>query len=91
VLSRLIYNLAVFNPFPPVDTDSALKNISNIVFVIVGGLAVLFVALGGFRFVISRGDPGGIAKARNTIIYASIGVIVTLLAAAIVNFVILRV
>jgi hypothetical protein len=79
-------NLA--NPFPMVNADgSVVTTILDIVFGIFGAVAVLFIVIGGFRYVISSGDPKNTAKAKNTIIYALIGLLITLSATAIVNFV----
>lgn len=65
-----------------------VKLILSIVFAVIGALALLFITLGGFRYIISQGDPQGTAKAKNTIIYAVAGLLVALGAEAIVTFVI---
>ncbi len=70
--------------------EGTINNIVNIVFGIAGSLAVLFVVIGGMRYVISRGDPQATAQAKNTILYALIGLIVTIFAFSIVRFVISR-
>lgn len=78
----------VNNPFPTVNADgSTMTTILDIVFGIFGAVAVLFIVIGGFRYVISSGDPKNTAKAKNTIIYALVGLVITLSATAIVNFV----
>lgn len=64
-----------------------IDTIVNIVFSIAGGLALLFVIIGGLRYVISRGDPQSTAQAKNTILFALVGLIVTIMAYAIVRFV----
>ena len=48
-------------------------------------VAVGFVIYGGYLFITSEGDPGKAAKARKTISSAIIGLIITLLATAIIN------
>jgi hypothetical protein len=81
----------VANPFPEVGANQGtLTTILNIVFGVVGGLSLLFVVIGGFRYIISSGDPQNTVRARNTIIYAVVGLVVTLIAAGIVNFVVGR-
>lgn len=65
-----------------------VKNILNILFMIIGILAVIMIVVGGFRYVLSAGDSSAVTAAKNTILYAVIGLIVALLAFAIVNFVI---
>ena len=77
------------NPFPEVNaTSNVVTTILNIVFGIFGAVALLFIVIGGFRYVISSGDPKNTAKAKNTIIYAVVGLVVALGAEAIVNFIV---
>jgi hypothetical protein len=66
--------------------ESTINSVKNIVFGLAGSLALLFVVIGGFRYILSRGDPNATAQAKNTIIYALVGLIVTVLAYAIVGF-----
>lgn len=74
---------------PDVTADPAtIGVILNIVFVIVGAICLLIVTIAGFRYVVSRGDPSAVAKAKNTILYALIGIAITVSAATIVNFVV---
>lgn len=75
------------NPLPNADVSQTLPTILGIVFGIVGALAVLYVTLSGFRYITSAGDPQKIAKAKNGILYALIGVVVAVLAEAIVVYV----
>lgn len=77
------------SPLPKVTpSGDNVQNVLNAVFVVAGLLAIAFVAFGGFQYTISNGDSNGIARAKNTILYALIGLVVTLMAAIIVNFVI---
>ncbi len=64
-----------------------IKNIINIVLGVVGIVAVVMMIMGGISFITSQGDAGKVTKARNTILYGVVGLIVALLAFAIVNFV----
>jgi len=83
-----LWLLAINNPFPTVPADAnTLPQILNIVLGIAGALSLLTITYGGFKYVISRGDPQSVNKAKDTILYAVIGLVVTLSAAAIVNFV----
>lgn len=68
-----------------------LQRILSLALTIIGSVALLIVALAGFKYVTSRGDPQAVAKAKNAIIYALIGLIVTILAQVIVVFVINKV
>ena len=54
---------------------------------VIGLVAVVVVILGGIQFVTSTGDPAKTKKAKDTILYGIIGLVVALLAFAIVNFV----
>jgi len=64
-----------------------IKNVGNIIVFITGAISVLMIIIGGLRYVTSGGDQGGITGAKNTILYAVIGLIVSVMAYAIVNFV----
>lgn len=65
-----------------------IKNIANILMFLLGAVSVLMIIFSGVLYVTSQGDAGHIKKAKDTLMYAVIGLIVALLAAAIVNFVI---
>ena len=54
---------------------------------ILGGLAVIVIIIAGFFYVTSNGDSSKLAAAKNTILYAVIGLVVALLASAIISFV----
>lgn len=53
-------------------------------------VAVFFVMYGGFRFITSQGEPENAASARQTIINAIIGLVITIASASIVSFVATR-
>ena len=65
-----------------------IMTIVNVLLFILGAIAVIMIIIGGIRYTISQGDSGAITSAKNTILYAVIGLVVALLAYAIVNFVI---
>lgn len=54
---------------------------------IIGAIAVLMIVIGGLRYVTSNGDPAQLTGAKNTILYAAIGLVLAGMANAIVNFV----
>ena len=62
--------------------------IVNIMLFIVGAVAVIMLIIGGIRYVTSNGAQDQVTAAKNTIMYAIIGIIVAVLAYAIVNFVV---
>ena len=66
--------------------ELAAKVTSAIVY-LVGALSIIMIVVGGIRYVISNGDPKKVADAKNTITYAIVGIVVALLAYAIVTFV----
>jgi len=72
------------------DMGTIIKNIVNTLLFVLGAIAVVMIIIGGIKYTTSNGDTGAVTSAKNTIMYAVIGVIVAILAYAIVNFVITR-
>ena len=74
-----------------VKEDSSLmptiKTIIDVIIGVLGIVAVIVIVLGGVQYTLSTGDPGRIKKAKDTILYGIIGLVVAILAYAIVNFV----
>lgn len=68
--------------------EEGIKTIVNVMLFILGAIAVIMIIIGGIRYAISNGDQNQLTSAKNTILYAVIGLIVAILAYAIVNFVI---
>lgn len=69
------------------DLMKTINTIIDVVLGILGILAVAYIIYGGFMFTTAAGDPAKTKKARETIMYGVIGLVVALLAFAIVNFV----
>jgi hypothetical protein len=69
-------------------TSNSVRTVLQIVFGLAGAIAFLIIVLAGLRFVIAAGDPQKTAQARNTIIYALIGLAVCILSFSIVTFVV---
>ena len=67
---------------------TAITNIVNIMLYALGAIAVIMIVVGGIRYTTSNGDSNGIQSAKNTILYAVAGLVVAILAYAIVNFVV---
>jgi len=61
--------------------------VSNTLLFVIGALSVVMIIVGGIRYVISGGKEANVTKAKNTILYAIIGLVVALLAYAMINFV----
>lgn len=68
--------------------DGDIGTVVNAVLFFGGFVALTFIVIGGFRYVISAGDPQKVAAAKDTIIYAIIGLIIAIAAFTIVNLVI---
>lgn len=66
----------------------AIQSILNAVILVAGLVSVTFIIIGGVHYMTSSGDAAKVKKARDTILYAVIGLIICALAFAIVNFVI---
>ena len=76
-------------PLPHVTAGNGeISTVLTIVFSITGAIAVMIIVIAGFRFILSQGEPQKVAQARNAIVYASVGLIVSILAVTIVGFVI---
>lgn len=67
-------------------SSGQLQAILQIAFGVIGAVAVLFIVIGGIRFVFSDGNPQDAAQARNTIIYALVGLVIAISAEGIVTF-----
>jgi hypothetical protein len=71
--------------------SSTVESILQFVFIAAGSISVIMIAIGGFKYVTSLGEGQAVAKAKDTILYAVIGLAVSMLAFAIVNFVVGRI
>ncbi|MFG1992369.1 hypothetical protein ACGFJ7_20550 [Actinoplanes sp. NPDC048988] len=73
---------------PADNPDGIFLVITNVMLFVIGAVAVLMLIIGGIRYTTSGGDQGAITSAKNTILYAVVGVVVSIMAYAMVNFVI---
>lgn len=64
------------------------KQVTNTILYVVGIIAVVMLIIGGIKYVVSGGDSKKVTDAKNTVLYAIIGLVIAFLAFAIVNFVI---
>lgn len=76
-----------FTSLPKGSPDNAMSNILKIVFAVAAAIAVLIIVLAGLRMTTSSGNPEAVTRARNTIVFAAIGLIVCLAGFMIVTFV----
>jgi hypothetical protein len=70
--------------------QGTIKTIVNILSVVVGIVAVIMIIIGGFRYITSGGKQESVTAAKNTILYALIGLVIVALAQVIVRFVLTR-
>jgi hypothetical protein len=95
MISSLLLHVAEavnINPLKTgVDDGNIVKTVISIVIMVTAAICLLFITIGGLRYVLSQGDSQRTAKAKGTILYALIGLIITIIAQAIVTFVIARV
>ena len=66
----------------------AFKQVTNTILYIVGIIAVVMLIIGGVKYLLSGGDAKKVTDAKNTVLYAIIGLVISFFAYAIVNFVI---
>lgn len=70
-----------------VNLMGTLNTVINVALGVIGFLAVVMIIVGGVQYTTSAGDAAKVTKAKNTIMYGIIGLVIALLAYAIVNFV----
>ena len=69
------------------DADTLIKTVVNTMLFIVGILSVIMIIVSGILYTTSSGDSGKVSKAKNTLTYSIVGLVVAFLAYAIVNWV----
>ncbi len=69
------------------DLETTVKNVINIILYVIGIVAVVMMIFGGFQYITSAGDAAKVTKAKNTILYGVVGLVIAILAYAIVNYV----
>lgn len=67
--------------------DNIFEIVLRVAIAVTAALSLLFITIGGFRYVLSQGDPGAISKAKGTIVYALVGLAIAIVAQALVTFV----
>lgn len=72
------------------DVQSAISEGLQIFSVVIGVIAVVMIIIGGFKYIISSGDPASVNGAKNTILYAVIGLVIAAFAQIIVQFVLVK-
>ena len=67
--------------------NGLIRTIINIFSLIVGVISVVMIIIGGLKYITSNGDSGNVTGAKNTILYAVIGLVIVVFAQLIVKFV----
>ncbi len=70
---------------PDDSMQKLIRNIINVLLTAVGVISIVMIIVGGMRYAISNGDSNQVSAAKNTVLYAVIGLIVALFSFAIVN------
>jgi hypothetical protein len=68
--------------------NDVITTVVNILLFIIGAIAVIMIIVGGIQYATSAGNAAQITTAKNTILYAVIGLVLAFVAYAIVNFVV---
>lgn len=76
------------NDAPKQVQSNQVAAILNVVYLVAGIVAVIAIVIGGVRYTVSGGDPSGVKAAKDTVLYAVVGLVVVIMAAAITDFVI---
>ena len=72
----------------PTNANVVIKNVTNIMCFIIGAVSVMMLIYGGIRYTTSGGNTNSVTAAKNTVIYSIVGLVISILAYAIVNFVV---
>lgn len=64
-----------------------LSTVVNTLSIIVGAVAVIMIIVAGFKYITSNGEANNISSAKNTLIYAVVGMFIVVFAQAITRFV----
>jgi len=75
---------------PAKSVNSIIATVINVLSLVVGVASVIMIIIGGLRYVTSAGDSNSVNGAKNTILYAIIGLVVVVMAQVIVQFVLVK-
>lgn len=86
LLAQIIDNPGL--PTPGTDANLISDTVIPVAGALIAIVSTIFIILGGFRYVLSAGAPDQIQQAKNTIIYACIGLLVAIVSVTVVKFVV---
>lgn len=84
---NITQNISGLNPVADGDLWTIVTRVVNVVMAVLGTVCVVMLIVGGYAYATSAGDSSKVTKAKNTILYAVIGLVIALLSVVIVNFV----
>lgn len=73
----------------PLGTE--ISNATLIIAYVAGSAAIILMLVGAIRYITSNGDSNGISSAKNTIIYAFVGLVIVVIAQAIVTYLVSKI
>lgn len=68
-------------------SSGVFQTVTNVLLFVLGAISVIMIIIGGLRYVVSGGNSANVTAAKNTILYAIVGVVIALLSYAVINFV----
>lgn len=71
--------------------DGLLTNVINLLLFIIGIVSLIMIIVGGFKYTTSTGDSSQLSNAKDTILYALVGLVIAIMSFAIVNWVVGRI
>lgn len=71
--------------------DGLLTNVINLLLFIIGIVSLIMIIVGGFKYTTSAGDSSQLSNAKDTILYALVGLVIAIMSFAIVNWVVGRI
>ena len=88
LFGQITVNPGDLDSVPQVDSpDSGLDTIMGWFFIVVVGVSIIVIIIAGINFITSQGDPQKTKNARNTVIYAIVGIIIAALATSIIRLI----
>lgn len=89
IVPYLIAAVQAPSSVPQIEINNSLvTTIFNLVLSIAGAVTVAFIVWGGMQYILSQGDAGKIKKAKDTLLYSIVGLVIVMMSFVILNFVI---
>jgi ABC-type sugar transport system permease subunit len=76
---------------PITGKDGIITKVVHLLLIVIGVASIIMIMVGGLQYILSSGDPARVNSAKNTILYAVIGLVVAVLSQVIITFVIRRI